>query len=207
MQDITEQLLDGSFVPSALDWGGIIGEVDDGCDASASAAGAAAANSDGIGNETYKAYRQEITLEMLNRVPKFKEFLFEQMASELEDLLIPWDPEYTDMDEDEFYEMQIMGGINTDVQIQSMVLEALTNPDDCAEYEGEPVYRPSIMDTTYVDPNVQYREDYEEVPAKYDHLSQASLDRIYSDPQLRVVISKMPAKQINDTLIARMAKK
>lgn len=148
-------------------------------------------------------FNPKITLVMLNRRPDIKRAIM----GELEDLFLQWDDVKTEDKPEpvDFYDNQLLNALNTDPHVQAMVLESLLELDDCADREGEAVYRPSILDTDTIEPGVQYREDYDEVPAKYAHLSNASLDLIYSDPQVRVLISNMTADKITDALIKKLS--
>ena len=153
-------------------------------------------------------FNPTITINMLNRRPHMKEELME----ELKDIFVPWDhvhdPEGDDVPEpDDFQDEQLLNALNCDPQTQATVLEALLELDDCEEAEGEPYYRPSILDTDIINPLEKYREEVDEVPFKYDHLSDESLDKIYSDPQIRYMLAKMEKEHITDALVMKMVRK
>ena len=178
MEDLTQDVLDGKFNPdpSTLQY------VKD--------------------NTEQQSFNPQVTLIMLNRRPDIKL----EISKQLEGLFLSWDDVKTeDISEPaDFYDNQLLNALNADPQVQAMVLESLLELDDCEDNEGEAIYRPSILDNDIVDQTVKYREDYDEVPAKYDHLSNESLDRIYSDPQIRAIISNMTADKITDKLIAHL---
>ncbi len=179
MDDLTQEVLDGTFQP---DPDTLLYMMDD---------------------RSQRAFNPTVTIVMLNRRPDIKKAIME----ELEDLLLPWDAIKTEdkPEPDDFQDNQLLNALNSDPQVQAMVLESLLELDDCAEREGEAVYRPSILDTDTIDSTVKYREECDEVPAKYAHLTEESLDLIYSDPQVRVLISGMSADQITDGLIHKLA--
>ena len=147
----------------------------------------------------------KITLEMLKRRPDITKALMEG----LKDLLIPWDNE-DEKEPEDFVEKQIVTAINLDPFIGTTVFECLTGMSDVASDEGDEMYLPSIFDTDNIRELkeamdlVGFREDNEPLPAKYYHLSNKHKDIIYTNPNVRKVVSKLPASAITETLVERL---
>ena len=147
----------------------------------------------------------KITLDMLKRRPDITAALTEG----LKDLLIPWENEDEEQPDD-FVEKQIVTAINLDPFIGTTVFECLTGMSDLISEEGDEMYMPSIFDTDNLKElrsimsNGGFREDVESIPAKYSHLSSRHQDMIYTNPNVRKVVSKLPATAITETLVERL---
>lgn len=115
-----------------------------------------------------------------------------------------------DLKEDELDEGKLLELINQDPYTRTLLVECLYEFTDALEAEGEPMYRPSILDSTHVDDIVEAmtvigcREDHGEVPAKYDHLSERHQDMIYQHPDARKILSRMPQGSITESIVERM---
>lgn len=184
IQDLTESVLSGAFQPDPASLQG----------------------SSELARPSRYEFNPVVTKAMLDRRPKLKAAL----AEELQGLSMKWETAVMDgapSEEPEgFADEQLLNTINVDPYVQALVIEGLVELDDCAENEGEPTYRPSIFDTNVLDPNVQYRESCDDsVASKYEHLSTESIDMIYSDPQVRALVSRMKQGQITDSLIHHLA--
>lgn len=110
-----------------------------------------------------------------------------------------------DISEEKMYadltDEQIANIVNSDPNTQASLIEVLLNTNDIDDEEGEPLYRPSIFDSNDVDELIQmeidfggFREFKEEIPGKYDHLDEKTLDMIYAYPECRKYLAKMEQK-------------
>jgi hypothetical protein len=144
----------------------------------------------------------KITLDMLRRRPDITKALTEGMK----DLLIEWSNEDEEEPED-FNEKQIVTAINLDPFIGTTVFECLMGMSDLVSEEGDEMYLPSIFDTDNFSEiketmdNGGFREDKDPIPAKYCHLSSKYQDMIYTNPNVRKIVSNLPATAITETLV------
>ena len=144
-----------------------------------------------------------ITMAQLNRRKDIKKVLM----SELEEAFVTWKevcPDGKRKEPKDFKDQQLLNAINSDPHLQATIMECLVEMTDCMDREGEPVYRPSAIDEEHLVPGVEYREDHDEIPAKYSGLSEAALDKLYSNPTARIMVSRMPAERITDELVDRL---
>lgn len=99
--------------------------------------------------------------------------------------------------------------LNADEFISGQMVELIHDMGEISELEGEPTYRPSILDindSTEIEKiinNGGFREDYDEIPHKYSLLSPDILLKVLSNPQLRTVLARVKST-ITDELVTSM---
>jgi len=149
-----------------------------------------------------------ITASMLNSRPDIRDVL----VQELDEYLVKWadlnsvlpdDEGDEDGDEPEigrtFTDEQLLNAINSDPYVQGTVFECLNRIADLTDQEGASQYFPSIFDTDdasvlrdYLATGIREDQIIEDLPAKYAHLDSETINLIYSHPQCRQVLAKMP---------------
>jgi hypothetical protein len=166
----------------------------------------------------------QVTVGMLRRHPKIREMLAHELAEFLirkrkeeekeeekeegkeereateEEKEEEEDPEYDELLK-HLTDEQLVNMVNSDPITQATLIEVLLGTTDIEDEEGEPIYRPSIFNSNDVDELTEmervfggFREFKEEVPGKYDHLDEATLNMIYAYPECRKYLAKMSQK-------------
>jgi hypothetical protein len=154
-----------------------------------------------------------ITIEMLNRRPEIKEAILEGLKEylvEYKDALAVTgddDQALNPLVAEAFTDEQLVNALNSDPYIQGSFYECLNQVSDCQDNEGPAIYYPSILtmdNMAELDQVSRFREDQaiEDLPAKYAHLDDASIAKIYSDPELRQVVCGMAAEDITAEFIS-----
>jgi len=155
----------------------------------------------------------QITVEMLRRNPQARDALIQALNSSDDgsSVIVPWSE---DSEPPENYiDDQIVAAVNdpnVDPFMQTTIFECLTGISDIMEDEGESTFRPSIFDSNDSDvlfeqlENGGFREAYDSVPAKYDHLSEEHLNMIYSNLDARTILSKLPKEEITEEFVEQL---
>ena len=144
----------------------------------------------------------EVTMEVLRRNPRILETLRESFTEEIPE-------ELTQEQKDEC----LLKILNLDPFTKGTLLECLHGMSDCIDDEGEPMYRPSAFDTDDASEILEHmnviglREDYEEVPAKWEHLSPKHKKMLWDNMTARRVIARMSAEHISDKIVEALCKK
>jgi len=152
-----------------------------------------------------------ITVEMLNRNPSIKAEIFES----LKDYLVNYADAHSVTGDtisaeketlEAFTDQQLVNALNSDPYIQGTIFECLNHVTDCLDAEGPAIYYPSILNMDNLHDLTQvscFREDQaiEDLPAKYAHLDQILIERIYANPELRQVVAEMDADDITPAFI------
>lgn len=157
-----------------------------------------------VANLDHDAPEMQITAEMLRRRPELRKVLHESLG----DMILPWPG--TDEEPEDYQDQQLLTILKLDPFVQATVMECLLQMADCSDAEGEQMYRPSIFDTDVRDVLLKhmecggFREDHEPVPAIYDHLDKKHIDMIYSTPEARKILSRLPKEVITPEFVESM---
>ena len=152
-----------------------------------------------------------ITVEMLNRNPSIKAEIFETLKEYLvnyADAHAVTGDTITAKKEtvEAFTDEQLVNALNSDPYIQGTIFECLNHVTDCLDSEGPAIYYPSILNMDNLQDLTQvscFREEQviDDLPAKYAHLDQIFIERIYGCPELRQVVAEMDAGDITPAFI------
>lgn len=145
--------------------------------------------------ETYEVEDLLITTDMINRKPYLKKAVLEALGQKESEVK---DEDLTDL-------------LNYDPTVRTTLAELFCDVAQCEHNEGEPTYYPSIVDYDSLHEIQEilevsgFREDKidAELPHKYAHLSKESVELIYSNPNLRIIVSRMKGR-LTDELIQSM---
>jgi hypothetical protein len=146
-----------------------------------------------------------ITIDMLRKRPDIRSAI----CGPLEEFIIPWTNEEQE-EPDDYIDNQLIALLKLHPFIETTIMECLLELTDCIDAEGEEMYRPSLFDVDNIDDihkhtiHGGFREDRDHIPAKYDHLSSGYLDLIYSHPETRTILSKLPSEAITPELIDQL---
>jgi hypothetical protein len=146
----------------------------------------------------------ELTVTILKRRPDIRKAVLEV----LEDLIIPWEGD--EEEPDDFIDNQLLIAIKLDPMVHATITECVLELGDCCDEEGEEMYYPSIFDTDDAQEIFRqieaggYREDKQHVPAKYAHLDDKDIELIFTHPDARKILSKMPKEAITKDLVKRL---
>jgi hypothetical protein len=146
----------------------------------------------------------ELTVNILRRRPDIRDVILQT----LQEFIVPWG---SDEEEPEDYvDKQLLNAIKLDPFIHATITECLLGLADCRDEEGEEVYYPSIFDTDDAQEICSqlevggFREGKDPIPAKYSHLDAETLDLIYTHPDARQVLSRLPAEAITKEIVKRL---
>ena len=152
-----------------------------------------------------------ITVEMLNQNPSIKAEIFEALKEYLVNYadahLVTSDTIIAKKETiDAFTDEQWVNALNSDPYIQGTIFECLNHVTDCLDSEGPAIYYPSILNMDNLHDLNQvscFREEQviDDLPAKYAHLDQIFIERIYGCPELRQVVAEMDAGDITPAFI------
>lgn len=113
--------------------------------------------------------------------------------------------------DDELSDAAILTLINSDPKIRSELVPLFYDIEQCEDNEGNPTYRPSITDISCYNEYLTikkltgFREEYDEtLPHKYRNLSADTLKILYSNPDVRLIVSRMNEESITDKIVRSM---